>query len=60
VTAKSQVESFYSTNKAKAGVTFTVTAGTLEAVDATGTVVDSISLAGGTFNLTTGIYTAGN
>jgi Flp pilus assembly protein CpaB len=52
---KTEVESFFKVNKATS--TMKVVKGALVAYDKAGNVVESIDLAGGTIDLTTGVYT---
>lgn len=56
---KSTVESWFTrTRDANSGSTFNIAEGKLVAYKADGTVIDSVDLAGGTFDVATGTYTA--
>lgn len=56
---KNSVEMFIDEYQAKVGHTLVVNGDVLEARNASGAVVDTIALAGGTVDLTTGLWTAG-
>jgi Flp pilus assembly protein CpaB len=57
--AKTAVEKFYTTTKAaNAGCTFNVVNGKLIAYKTDGTMIGSVDLQGGTFDVSTGTYTA--